>query len=161
MREDLPKQANRSITTPNNLKMGPKKDNYLSDNHQSSVNQPIFILPYCDQQCHGKGEAGGTFFLGWLLKNCQNTCQMNFRDWWQISCKRPLSASPGRALRLHMFWRCQSCPRPWSTNFKKSQISARAGSSTGLQLAGGCRGGLQLQRWLRAGQVLNNLTIWS
>ena len=64
MREDLPKQANRSITTPNNLKMGPKKDNYLSDNHQSSVNEPIFILPYCDQQCHGKGEAGGTFFLG-------------------------------------------------------------------------------------------------
>ena len=46
---------------PNNLKM---VKNDLSDNHQSSVNQPIFILPYCDQQCHGKGEAGGTFFLG-------------------------------------------------------------------------------------------------
>ena len=44
---------------------------------------------------------------------------MNFRDWWQISCKRPLSASPGRALRLRMFWRCQSCPRSSSTNFPK------------------------------------------
>ena len=99
MREDLPKQANRIQII---LKWC-GKNNDLSDNHQSSVNQPIFILPYCDQQCHGKGEAGGTFFLGWLLKNCQNTSQMNFRDWWQISCKRRLSASPGRALRLPMF----------------------------------------------------------